>query len=85
MYAPSVEEHSEPSNKQSFATIGADRRTSMNDQKNKSDLRKIFGLHQHQWITRFRGLVTRGVECRVCGKAKLLEEVNDGSEPVGWS
>ena len=47
-------------------------------------LRKIFGLHQHDWITRFRGQYTRGVECRVCDKTDLLEDVNDGSEPVGW-
>jgi len=39
---------------------------------------------KHQWITKFRGTFTRGVECSICHKAELLVELNDGSEPVGW-
>lgn len=38
----------------------------------------------HQWITRFRGKYTRGVECVRCGKIDLIADFNDGSEPVGW-
>jgi len=38
----------------------------------------------HEWITHFRGQYTRGVECRICGKVDLIEDFNDGSEPVGW-
>lgn len=38
----------------------------------------------HDDITRFRGLYTRGVECLKCGRAELLEDWNDGTEPMGW-
>lgn len=39
---------------------------------------------KHQWVTKFRGTCTRGVQCSICGKADLLVDWNDGSEPVGW-
>lgn len=39
---------------------------------------------RHDWITKFRGQYTRGVECSICGKVTLLVDKNNGSEPVGW-
>ena len=46
-------------------------------------LRSLF-FCPHYWKTVFRGTVTRGVVCTVCGKAELQEDWNDGSEPLGW-
>ncbi len=39
---------------------------------------------KHEWITMFRGTVTRGVQCRLCDKSTLLEEHNNSSETLGW-
>ena len=47
-------------------------------------LRKLLRMHDHQWRTMFRGQYTRGVECAICGKADLVVDYNDGTEPVGW-
>ncbi len=46
-------------------------------------LRSLF-VCQHEWKTVFRGQITRGVVCTVCGKPELQEDWNDGSEPIGW-
>ncbi len=36
---------------------------------------------KHQWVTKFRGEWTTGVQCSECGKGELREQPNDGS---GW-
>lgn len=41
-------------------------------------------FHRHVWVTRFRGQYTKGIECSVCGKAKLIAEFNAENKPMGW-
>lgn len=47
----------------------------------KSFWRWLFRMHQHEWLIRFRGRYTTGVECQICQKAELLQVKNDGT---GW-
>ncbi len=48
----------------------------------KNLLKRLFC--KHNYVTRFRGQFTKGVECTSCGNSKLLERYNNKREPMGW-
>ena len=47
-------------------------------------LRRLLGLCEHEWVTKFRGTATHGVQCRKCKKAELLFEFAQPSDNLGW-
>ena len=39
---------------------------------------------EHEWVVRFQGSFTEGVECIHCGKSELRENDAYIDNPIGW-